>query len=59
MRCNNKQKLYYNMAKIYSQKKLVINTMKPKKETISFLLNYSKALSVIKVNDISFEIIAN
>jgi hypothetical protein len=47
------------MAKIYSQKKLVINTMKPKKETISFLLNYSKALSVIKVNDISFEIIAN
>ena len=47
------------MAKIYSPKKLVINTMKPKKETISFLLNYSKALSVIKVNNTSFEIIAN
>jgi hypothetical protein len=47
------------MAKIYSQKTLVINTMKPKKETISFLLNYSKALSVIKVKDLSFEIIAN
>jgi hypothetical protein len=47
------------MAKIYSQKKLVINTMKPKKETISFLLNYSKALSVIKVKDLSFEIMAN
>jgi hypothetical protein len=47
------------MAKIYSQKKLVINAMKPEKETISFLLNYSKALNVIKVNSKSFEIIAN
>jgi hypothetical protein len=47
------------MAKIYSKKTLVINPMKPKKETISFLLNYSKALSVIRVNDKSFEIIAN
>ena len=47
------------MAKIYSKKTLVSNTMKPKKETISFLLNYSKALRVVKVNDKSFEIIAN
>ena len=47
------------MAKIYSPKTLVINPMKPKKEIISFLLNYSKALTVIKVNDKSFEIIAN
>ena len=47
------------MAKIYSQKKLVINKMKPQEETISFLLNYSKALSVMKVNNKSFEIIAN
>jgi len=47
------------MAKIYSKKTLVINKMKPKKETISFLLNYSKALSIIKVSNISFEIIAN
>lgn len=47
------------MAKIYSKKSLVINKMKPRKETISFLLNYSKALSVIKVNDKSFEIMAN
>ena len=47
------------MAKIYSKKTLVTNSMKPKKETISFLLNYSKALSVIKVNDKIFEIIAN
>ncbi|WP_281335834.1 hypothetical protein [Flavobacterium eburneipallidum] len=47
------------MAKIYSKKTVAINSMKPKKETISFLLNYSKALNVIKVNNESFEIIAN
>jgi hypothetical protein len=47
------------MAKIYSQKKLANSPMKPRKEIVSFLLNYSKALSVIKVKNISFEIIAN
>lgn len=47
------------MAKIYSKKDLVITTMKPKKEVVSFLLNYSKALYMIKVEDKSFEIIAN
>ena len=47
------------MAKIYSKKTLVIKTLKPKKETISFLLNYSKALSVVKMNNLSFEIVAN
>lgn len=47
------------MAKIYSKKTLVTNSMKPKKETISFLLNYSKALSIIKGNTMRFEIIAN
>ena len=47
------------MAKIYSKKTLVIHSMKPKKETISFLLNYSKALSIVKVDNMSFEIIAN
>jgi len=47
------------MAKIYSKKTLAITTMKPQKETISFLLNYSKALSIIKVNNMSFEVMAN
>ena len=47
------------MAKIYSKKTLVTNSMKPQKETISFLLNYSKALNVLQVNNKSFEIIAN
>ncbi|MFV8327883.1 hypothetical protein [Flavobacterium sp. ZS1P14] len=47
------------MAKIYSRKSLVTKSMKPEKEVVSFLLNYSKALSVIKIEDKSFEIIAN
>lgn len=47
------------MAKIYSKKTLTAKPMKPKKEVISFLLNYSKALTVVTVADVSFEIIAN
>ncbi len=47
------------MAKLYSKKKLAAQKMKPKKETISFLLHYSKALSIHKVGTTSFEIIAN
>jgi hypothetical protein len=47
------------MAKIYSKKTLVNIILKPKKGTISFLLNYSKALSIVKLKNSSFEIIAN
>lgn len=47
------------MAKIYSKKIVNSNTMKPKKENISFLLNYSKALTFIKAGNIVFESIAN
>ena len=47
------------MAKIYSKKNVVIKKMKPQKETISFILSYSKALSIIKIDNKSFEIIAN
>ncbi|MFV5689295.1 hypothetical protein ACM55K_11425 [Flavobacterium sp. LT1R49] len=47
------------MAKIYSRKSKVTKSMKPEKEIVSFLLNYSKALSIIKIEDKSFEIIAN
>ena len=53
----NKHK-HCNMAKIYSEKKLV-TSMKPRKETISFLLNYSKALSFYKVGKMNIETIAN
>ena len=59
LRCNRKSIIYYTMAKIYFKKTLVSTKMKPKKETISFLLNYSKALSILKLNNLSFEIIAN
>ena len=47
------------MAKIYSKKSVANSKMKPKKETISFLLNYSKALSYLKVNELKIEVIAN
>lgn len=47
------------MAKIYSKKKLASQKVLPKKETISFLLNFSKALSIIKVGNMNFETIAN
>jgi hypothetical protein len=47
------------MAKLYSKKALTNTKMLPKKETINFLLNYSKALNVIKVGNLNFEILAN
>lgn len=47
------------MAKIYSKKPLSTPKMEPKKETISFLLSYSKALSFLKMGKLKFENIAN
>jgi hypothetical protein len=47
------------MAKIYSKEALEISKKLPKKETIQFLLNYSKALNFVKVGNKSFEILAN
>jgi len=52
-----------NMAKLYSkhsetpkQKDLKLN---PKDETVSFILNYSKALSVINYKNLKFEALQN
>jgi hypothetical protein len=45
------------MAKLYSEKKL--KKMSPKKETIDFLLNYSKALRISNYKNIQFENILN
>ena len=45
------------MAKLYSEKKL--NRMSPKKETIDFLLNYSKAFRISTYKKIQFESILN
>jgi len=48
------------MAKLYSEKitesQIKIN---PKEETVDFLLNYSKALSVIHCNKLKFEALLN
>jgi hypothetical protein len=48
------------MAKLYS--KIIPATqqdMLPKKETIDFLLSYSKALKIVKTENGTFENIAN
>jgi len=47
------------MAKIYSNISPKHNNLKPKDETISYLLSYSKALSVIKYNKLKFEALLN
>jgi len=52
-------KTFDSMAKIYSKKALAFKNLKPKKEVVSFLLNYSQALTVVKIENKSYEIIAN
>lgn len=47
------------MAKIYSNPFPKNDNPKPKDETISYLLNYSKALSVINYNKLKFEALLN
>jgi len=48
------------MAKLYSEKiPQKQDNLNPKEETIDFLLNYSKALSVIHCNKLKFEALLN
>lgn len=47
------------MAKLYSECPKKKETLSPKKETIDFLLNYSKALNVIQCNNLKFETLQN
>ena len=50
------------MQKMYSEtsrKEHVNKNMAPKEETIKFLLDYSKALSVIDYNKMKFEALLN
>ncbi len=47
------------MAKLYSECSQTNETLNPKKETVDFLLNYSKALSVIHCNNLKFEALQN
>ena len=43
------------MAKLYSEQSKKEIKLNPKDETISFILNYAKSLSVIKYKDVTFE----
>jgi hypothetical protein len=48
------------MGKLYAIKKYEkAEKLKPKKETVSFLLNYSKALNFVTVGKMKIETIAN
>ena len=47
------------MAKLYSKRKLATKKMLPKKETILLILQYSCALNIVKVGNMSFDTIAN
>lgn len=47
------------MAKLYSECPQKQNNQNPKEETVDFLLNYSKALSVIHCNNLKFEALQN
>ena len=47
------------MAKLYPKCPQKNNNLYPKEETIDFLLNYSKALSVIDYKKMKFEALLN
>jgi len=47
------------MAKIYSNASPKKDNLQPKEDTISFLLYYSKALSVISYKKMKFEALLN
>lgn len=47
------------MAKIYSKKTLATTKMLPKKETINFILNFSRALTIVKIGNMNFDTFAN
>lgn len=47
------------MANFYSKKISNTQNFEPSRETIDFLLNYSKALSVINYKEVQFESILN
>ena len=51
--------LLKKMAKLYIKKTLATSKMLPKRQTIDFIINYSKALSIVKIEYQNFEIIAN
>jgi len=47
------------MAKLYPNYPQINEHLNPKRETIDFIVNYSKALRVIKLENLKFEAIQN
>ena len=47
------------MPKLYTQRSKKMNELKPKKETINFILNYSKALHIMKTRNMLIELHKN
>ncbi|MGS2741153.1 hypothetical protein [Sinomicrobium sp. M5D2P17] len=47
------------MANLYTKKSADYKKIGPKRETINFLLNYSKALRVVDYKEIQFETLLN
>lgn len=47
------------MAKLYIEDSKYLELLQPKTETVNFILNYSKALKVIKSNQLEFETFQN
>lgn len=47
------------MPKLYSEGSTKMNKLQPKKETVDFILNYSKALKVIKLKRMQIELLQN
>ena len=47
------------MAKLYIRDLIKLRKLNPKKETIDFLLSYSKTLKVINYNNMKFEVFQN
>lgn len=47
------------MAKLYTKKTQSTQKMLPEQETVNFILNYSKALKIVKVGNEKIELNAN
>ena len=47
------------MAKLYIKKVVAVPKMSPRNSTIDFILNYSKAFTILKGSSQNFEIILN
>lgn len=47
------------MAKLYTEDFNHLELLKPKNETVQFILNYSKTLKIINYNHFQFETLQN